>query len=280
MNVYSAHQTHDDENEIKNSIDTDKNQTNAGAGASIFSEPDPGLALAETPLFSENSNHGIYSNDPAEWTLTADLIDHFVQNPLLHGLSNNQDLSTSVRYYESKKRYVRPDFFLRKLANGELVARDWLIFSQSIGKVFCYVCKLFQSSNKDPLIKDGFNDWKNAHSRLAAHERSECHTTSIKNAHENAKSRRIDASIAHQLQMEQRYWREVLKRIVAVIKHLSSRGLAFRGDNEILGDTQNGNYLGSIELIAEFDPFLSEHLCKYGTWKCVNIYHRRFVMNS
>ena len=169
-------------------------------------------------MFSENSNYGIYSNDPAEWTLTADLIDHFVQNPPLHGLSNNQDLSTSVRYYESKKRYVRQDFFLRKLANGELVARDWLIFSQSTGKVFCYVCKLFQSSNKDPLIKDGFNDWKNAHSRLSAHERSECHTTSIKNAHENAKSRRIDASIAHRLQMEQRYWREVLKRIVAVIK--------------------------------------------------------------
>ena len=39
----------------------------------------------------------------------------------------------------------------------------------------------------DPPIKEGFNDWKNAHSRLAAHERSECHTTSIKNAHENAK---------------------------------------------------------------------------------------------
>ena len=100
MNVYSAHQTHDDENEIKNTIDTDTNhwnQTIASAGASIFSEPDPGLALAETPLFSENSNYEIYSNDPAEWTLTADLIDHFVQNPPLHGLSNNQDLSTSVK---------------------------------------------------------------------------------------------------------------------------------------------------------------------------------------
>ena len=69
-----------------------------------FSRTRSSLALAETPLFSENSNYGIYSNDPAEWALTADLIDHFVQNPPLHGLSNNQDLSTSVRYYESKKR--------------------------------------------------------------------------------------------------------------------------------------------------------------------------------
>ena len=60
--------------------------------------------------------------------------------------------------------------------------------------------------------------------------------------------------------MEQRYWREVLKRIVAVIKHLSSRGLAFSGNNEILGDTHNGNYLDSIELITEFDPFLQIHI--------------------
>ena len=48
MNVYLAHQTHDVENEIKTSSDTDTNQTIAGA--SNFSEP--GLALAETPFFS------------------------------------------------------------------------------------------------------------------------------------------------------------------------------------------------------------------------------------
>ncbi|GBP48576.1 hypothetical protein EVAR_38552_1 [Eumeta japonica] len=38
------------------------------------------------------------------------------------------------------------------------------------------------------------------------------------------------------------YWRNVLKRVVAVVKRLCSRGLAFRGKNEKFGDPYNGNY--------------------------------------
>ena len=32
-------------------------------------------------------------------------------------------------------------------------------------------------------------------------------------------------------------------------------GLAFGGDNELLGLVHNGNYLGTLEVIAHFDPF-------------------------
>ena len=42
------------------------------------------------------------------------------------------------------------------------------------------------------------------------------------------------------------------------------RGLAFRGDDEIIGSQHNGNFLGSLELISQFDPFLLEHLKNYG----------------
>ncbi len=51
---------------------------------------------------------------------------------------------------------------------------------------------------------------------------------------------------------------------MAVIKFLSERGLPFRGDDEHLCSSSNGNYLGLLELIAQFDPFLREHLEKYG----------------
>lgn len=48
-----------------------------------------------------------------------------------------------------------------------------------------------------------------------------------------------------------------------VIKFLAERGLAFRGTNELIGSPQNGNYLGILELLAKFDPFLEAHINKY-----------------
>ena len=54
------------------------------------------------------------------------------------------------------------------------------------------------------------------------------------------------------------YWRDVLKRIVVVIKYLGERGLPFRGDDETFGSAHNGPYW--ILVIAEFDPFLKNIL--------------------
>lgn len=51
---------------------------------------------------------------------------------------------------------------------------------------------------------------------------------------------------------------------MSVVKSLASRGLPFRGSDEHFGSLQNGNYMMLLELIAEFDPFLSEHIKLYG----------------
>ena len=37
-----------------------------------------------------------------------------------------------------------------------------------------------------------------------------------------------------------------------------------RGDNQDFGSTRNGNYLGTIELLAKYDNFLADNLLKYG----------------
>jgi len=54
-----------------------------------------------------------------------------------------------------------------------------------------------------------------------------------------------------------------LKRIVVVVKTLTIRGLAFRGDLDKIGSSHNGNFLKSMELKAHFDPFLASHIFKY-----------------
>ncbi|XP_057188964.1 zinc finger MYM-type protein 1-like [Triplophysa rosa] len=74
----------------------------------------------------------------------------------------------------------------------------------------------------------------------------------------------VNAKLVQQLEGEKRHWREVLKRVVAVITFLSERGLPFRGNDEVLGSPHNGNFLGILEVISQFDPFLAEHINKYG----------------
>ena len=45
---------------------------------------------------------------------------------------------------------------------------------------------------------------------------------------------------------------------------LIEKNLAFRGSNESFGKESNGNFIGLLELISKFDPFLSEHVEYYG----------------
>ena len=53
-------------------------------------------------------------------------------------------------------------------------------------------------------------------------------------------------------------------RVIATITFLAERGLPFRGKNNEFGSVHNGNYMGCLELVAKFYPFLSEHISKYG----------------
>ena len=75
---------------------------------------------------------------------------------------------------------------------------------------------------------------------------------------------RIDVELDKQSEKGKDYWIRVLNRIVAVIRFLAERGLAFRGETEIIGSPRNGNYLGCIELLSKFDPFLAEYLRRHG----------------
>lgn len=56
----------------------------------------------------------------------------------------------------------------------------------------------------------------------------------------------------------------MLRRVVSTVKFLCSRGLAFRGDNQCIGSSSNGNFLGALEFLAEYDCLMNSHLSKYG----------------
>ena len=121
------------------------------------------------------------------------------------------------------------------------------------------------STNSSSQFVVGFNDWKHGGEQITAHENSAGHRDAII-ALRTRKSMgaTVDAALVKQYQNEVEYGRELLKRLIDVIKFLCERGLAFRGKDELIGSAHNGNYLGILELLAEYDPFLAQHIQKHG----------------
>lgn len=202
--------------------------------------------------------------DPAFWVLNDATRDSIAKN----GFDQNVglDFTNSVRVYKDQKRYLTKSFFEGKLKNGEVYERKWMIYSKSKGSVFCGPCLAFNTKERSQFDdKDGFNDWKNGESRASHHQNSPIHKSAVITLKARGLTlNRVDNMLTLQLDKETHYWRNVLTRVVAAVKALTSRGLALRGDNEIFGSNRNGNFLMVLELMSEFDPFLASHIAKYG----------------
>ena len=51
------------------------------------------------------------------------------------------------------------------------------------------------------------------------------------------------------------YAKAVLERVLATIKFLAERSLAFRGNDQVIGSPSNDNFLCTLEMLSQFDPF-------------------------
>lgn len=204
--------------------------------------------------------------DPVFWENNKETRDYVAK----HGFKRNEnsDFAKSKREYnDGKIRSLTSNMFVNTLANGEKVPRQWLVYSESTGAVFCGVCLLFlnQSDSRTKLASVGFSDWKNAYTALKEHENSSSHRNCVHTSKTRGRAiGQISAQIEGQLETEVNYWKAVLLRVVEVVKILASRGLPLRGHVEQFGNPENGNFMMLLELIAKFDVFLANHIEKFG----------------
>lgn len=194
------------------------------------------------------------------------------------------------KMHSHNNRHFDLKYIKRRLPNGKESERDWLIFSPSLDSVLCFVCKLFGKSEQSPdaFRTTGYKDWKNCNRAFEIHEKSKGHMKCYLSYRTRAKQVcTLDEQFLEQQETAVNYWRNLLRRIVSVVKFLASRGLAFRGSDQKIGSHSNGNYLGLLELLAEYDTFLAAHISKLGnkgTGECpcplssVNIFDSHVVV--
>lgn len=212
--------------------------------------------VTETPTDSSDLQLLI---DPKKWPVICDKI-----RMLLVQSGPYQIHSKSYPKDDTGRRFKINHFF-RKLSNGMEVKRSWLVYSSSGDSVFCYCCKLFNET-KSSLGKEGYHDWKNIAETLKQHERSPNHETSFLKWKELEirinNSKTIDNINEKIIKTEIQHWRQVIERIIYLIRLLGNQNLALRGTQDKLNVENNGNFLKLIEFLGQFDPVMRKHIRK------------------
>lgn len=173
--------------------------------------------------------------------------------------------------------------YYRKLSNGEKVLRSWLVYSARNDSLYCFCCKLF-SIRQIKLTTEGFFDWKNINQALKEHDLASDHINCMEKwktlSVSLKQSATLDDCSQRLIENERKHWRAVLKRLLAIVQSLAERTLALRGHHEKLFEPHNGNFLAEIELIAKFDPVMSEHLRRIRNKEIFNTYLGKDIQNE
>lgn len=176
----------------------------------------------------------------------------------------------SIAFPSTDGRSFSKYYYTKKMPNGEVIKREWIVYSEKLDSAHCFCCLLFQENitEKGFSSTNGFNDWKHLSERVNEHEMTAYHLNNYTKWKSTAKLFSNDKTIEYQLnkqmQAEKERLREVFKRIIAFVLYFARQNIAFTGSSSKLHDDtgHNGNFLQLVQTVATFDHVLKEHLEK------------------
>ncbi|KAI4986927.1 hypothetical protein ZWY2020_019557 [Hordeum vulgare] len=250
-----AHIGETNEGDDINNVDQGDDSNHVDKGANIASEGDDVNIV-------DNTNNSVQPDifDPRTWdALDPTMIDILAQK------GPKRDLSIEHGRTDKFGRRFSALAYTRVLSNGEKCDREWLVYNKELDKVFCFCCKLLRKGHvRGQLANDGFSDWHHLISRLKEHENGREHVTNMSTWYDLhlrlEKNQTIDKVAQQELEKEREHWRKVLLRILLIVKFLAEHNIAFRGSNSKVYQDSNGNFLGLVQMLAEFDPVIKEHV--------------------
>ncbi|XP_069582652.1 zinc finger MYM-type protein 1-like [Ranitomeya imitator] len=179
---------------------------------------------------------------------------------------------------KGQNRKLTRNWFFKTLPNNEKMLRSWLLYSPSKKALYCFCCRLFadaetSQSNFDSV--NGFNTWWKLNPKVYNHESSVAHVECFTKWKELEiglqRGVTIDKKVQEEVENNVKKWREILARLLDIIRFLAKQNLALRGHREVIhhetdyepeSTGKKGNFLELVHLLAKYDPVLREHILR------------------
>lgn len=168
--------------------------------------------------------------DPSSW----ETIKSTKQNLRIQLVEHGPEQVKGHFPIDSTNRKFSDKHYKRRLLNGEEVCCEYLQYSRSTNRVFCFCCKVFgENMYSSALAQNGCSDWHNISAIINQHEKSIEHLNNYKKWKTLKKSLEqgltVDDFHVKKLKEEEIYWQNILERLIALVRTLGSQNLAFRG---------------------------------------------------
>lgn len=132
---------------------------------------------------------------------------------------------------------------------------EWLEYSPTIDRAFCFTCHAFagNESKTDTFQVTGFANWKKATEKFREHQKSSVHIPAglkIKSHQQTLKTGSIATQISSEHAKRVDENREYLKKICETLLFCCRSGISLRGHDETDESENRGNFLQLMDLRA------------------------------
>lgn len=153
----------------------------------------------------------------------------------------------------------------------ERIQRKWLTFHVPDQKLFCMVCGCYCSKRSTDLVQ-GLGDFRRASQIVKRHEESQLHRDASDGYFRDLHRKDILSLVPQMSESSNRLSnrkvernRQILDRVIDIIKLIASQGLAYRGHSEAARDLldpnkRHGNFLEIVLMLAKYDSLLNSHV--------------------